>query len=474
GVSILAVVFLITISSSFLSSPSFCGKACHSMNPDYQSWKRSAHAAVPCAACHSSKGFMGALPFLPGQSLFKDVLKTVSGKYSVPINKYSEYGQKHMVNSVCLRCHSPGNRVFTARQGLNITSKVHLKHLAAGLKCVTCHNRVAHSDAGKYDPIPSEQKGFVYIDYLKMKEGCWRCHKKNGVFQTTSGKKVKGPYRAPNGAQAPTVCKTCHNPDWNHKPAMHKPNKKGLPWSRGLTHGPVARKNFQACLGCHDRNTWCSTKCHKGITMPHVSNWKKIHPVWAKANRQLCNMCHKADPTLNFCGQRCHHDSFRKEFKLPSNVPWRIGKKQHGVVVKATQGKPCFRCHDQKTWCSTKCHGGITMPHKLPQWLGIHYKKDRHLCVKCHNKSGLNRNFCFSCHHKKFGGPQFPKSFMRFAKSKFGIDKPSNKKGGSAKPCEKCHGVELKLCKGCHPRGSKYRYLGVQDDIPESEQHSLP
>jgi len=466
GAAVIMLAFVLSLTFAFAYSSPSCGTACHSMNSAYQSWRRSSHAAVPCIACHQSGNLLASAVNKIGAG--GNVYKELTGSYRRPINRDNSYGQKYMFNSACLKCHSPGKRKFTARQGLNITSKVHVKHLDAKLKCVTCHNRVAHPDEIKYQSISVKYKNFSYKNYLRMKTGCWRCHKKGGVFKTSSGKKVTGPYLAPNGARAPTACKTCHNPDWNHKPAMHKKNKKGYPWSRGLNHGPVARKNFQACLGCHDSKTWCSTKCHKGVTMPHIANWRQVHPVWAKANRKLCDMCHKADKTLQFCGDRCHHDSFREKYKLTKKKHWRNGKEQHGVVVKANQGKPCFRCHDQKTWCTTQCHKGITMPHKLPEWRKIHFtfitKKPYpgnprwHLwdyksavCNMCHNKNGDNSYYCFNCHHKEFydAWPRLKKGSMMSLMQNAWRNLGTTRGLAHTKRCAKCHTI-FGFCTMCH------------------------
>lgn len=468
----LVLLYIASISLPLVSNSSFCGMTCHSMNPAYQSWLRSDHAAVPCAACHDPDNVAVTVGSRLAASV--NIFKEFSGRYQKPINADSDYGQKYMSNTACLRCHSPQNRVFTVRQGLNVTSKVHVEHLNASLKCVTCHNRIAHKNAETFDPLPN--KNFAYVDHLRMKVGCWRCHSRGGIFQDAAGKKSIGPYVAPNGAQAPTACATCHNPNWDKKPAMHKPNDAGIPWKRGLTHGPVARQNFSACQACHDKNTWCTTECHKGVTMPHVSNWIKIHPTWAKANRQLCNMCHQADPSLNFCGNRCHHDPFRKQFNLPKSLPWKNGIEEHGVAALATKAAPCLRCHDQKTWCTTQCHGGITMTH-VSNWRNIHYTYDRHLCVKCHNKDGTNNYFCFNCHHKEFGSFSNPLALMIYANKTYGINKVGRANiSGPVQPCARCHGVGLELCRNCHSNQGrvKFRFLGVQDYIPDNEQHKLP
>lgn len=465
---VISLLFVLSVGSTTTSNPGFCGKACHSMNSAYQSWRRSAHAQVNCVACHTTNSIVGDLIYKADAGV--NIFKELTGAYRKPVNASSRLGQTFFTDEACLRCHSPQNRRFTVRQGLNVTSRVHIKHLDAELKCVTCHNRIAHPRAEIYSPVYKQEKDFAYQDNMRMEQGCWRCHKRGGLFRDSAGKVSIGPYLAANGAAAPTACKTCHNPDWDKRPETHKADDEGRPWKSGLNHGIVARDDYKSCQACHDKNTWCSTRCHKGITIPHISGWRQIHSTWAKADRQLCNMCHQADPQLNFC-DRCHHDEFRKQFKLAKNVKWKSGKKQHGIVVKATGGQPCWRCHEQSTWC-TRCHWGIVMPHQAG-WKNIHFNyvkfergigwlREESVCAKCHNYENKNPNFCFNCHHQSLadeGAPFLsgPMRLMRWARGKYGIREDLRT---NTTICSSCHGA-MQFCRDCHDRNAD-RAFGAQ------------
>jgi nitrate/TMAO reductase-like tetraheme cytochrome c subunit len=153
--------------------------------------------------------------------------------YEKPINPESEVS-KDIETERCERCHDLETRKVTPSKSVpHMTSEAHLKHLAAGLTCATCHNRVAHAamDSGEID-YDKKDKGpnFIYENFVEMKDGCLRCH---------NGEK---PYTAPNGAIAPTDCTTCHTPDWEDMPIGHVGDWRSQ-------HGAVAKRDFKYCLG---------------------------------------------------------------------------------------------------------------------------------------------------------------------------------------------------------------------------------
>jgi nitrate/TMAO reductase-like tetraheme cytochrome c subunit len=252
-------LFFFAFAITIASNPTFCGVACHNMNPEWQTWKKSSHAAVTCYGCHGDRSYFTFFK----EKIIMDPIGAVSSirnTYEKPINKESEYSQTHLPANRCLRCHSPENRKFTSRRGLNITSKMHVKHLKAGLFCSTCHNRVVHSGAEKYEPLKSEweeAKGFKYKDFLTMSDGCRRCHSRS-----TETRDPETLAQIKNGATPPSLCPTCHTPDFKLPNGHGKPN-----WS--TDHGAEANRNFNYCFDCHDAGKkfdsngkpWC-TVCH--------------------------------------------------------------------------------------------------------------------------------------------------------------------------------------------------------------------
>lgn len=368
----LAVLGLFVFSATLpvAMSSTVCGAACH-QNPEWQAWKRSSHAAVTCQSCHTDswgKSIPSEL-FVEGPTF---IYATLTGKTERPYNKESEYSQKHLPSSRCLRCHSPDKRNFTATKGLNVTSKMHVKHLDAGLQCATCHNRVAHNGAENFEPLKSEAKGFKYKNFLTMRQGCWRCHSNDPKYRDEETLEI-----IKNGKIPPTTCATCHNREWQLKPTVSEfshADEDGVPWRSGKKrHGIVAKKDFNSCLACHPQTGEspnglpnCSTSCHQGITMPHnipkwriyfegrtdVPPWRRIHyKVAAEQGTSACQRCHNTDgASANFC-QSCHHQRFASVKKEVTTSNW---KDIHFQVVKEAGASACFKCH-QPEFCTT-CH----------------------------------------------------------------------------------------------------------------------
>jgi Zn finger protein HypA/HybF involved in hydrogenase expression len=238
------------------------------MNPAYQSWKRSSHAKINCRECHLSDSYaeIGFEKFIIYPVRF---FKTATNWYSKPIN--ADDRDSLLPATRCKRCHNINFRFFTPtqRKGLKITPKMHKKHLRAGLQCATCHNRVAHPEAEKYEPLKSEWekgKNFKYKNFLTM-NGCRRCHSRSSNVRDPQALALLKP-----GKKPPMGCSVCHTKEFN-LPRGHR--KEG--WN--IYHANEAKKDFNYCFGCHDTGKlfdnkgkpWC-TACHDNIK---VNNFKK-------------------------------------------------------------------------------------------------------------------------------------------------------------------------------------------------------
>ncbi|KKK60585.1 hypothetical protein LCGC14_3022900, partial [marine sediment metagenome] len=194
-------IFLIFVNLPVSSGTSrFCGTTCHSMNPSYQSWRRSDHAKTACLDCHSN-----------GSKTDRFIKFLVLGAGHVPKELLQKYqpikSAKHQMVSedTCLRCHKPKRR--SQSKGRIIDHKLHAD---IDLSCKTCHNRVSHEDTTKYTPLSNkETPGRYYANYMTMRKGCWRCHKKGRIFIEPDGKIITGPYST-GKAVASTSCEICH------------------------------------------------------------------------------------------------------------------------------------------------------------------------------------------------------------------------------------------------------------------------
>lgn len=256
GAVVVVALFLFAIAMPLASNPTFCGKACHNMAPEWETWKKSSHAAVTCYACHGDRNYVTFFR----EKLIKDplgIFSQVLNTYEKPINKESEYSQADLPRERCERCHTNENRKFTFTKGIYMN---HEAHKAAGLQCSTCHNRITHLGAENYEPLKSEweeAKGFKYENFLEMKEGCFRCHSANPAERNEETLKI-----IENDKTPPQACTTCHTKDFN-LPSGHGQKD----WRSN--HGSVAKRDFTYCFSCHDGGAkfdnegkpWC-TVCH--------------------------------------------------------------------------------------------------------------------------------------------------------------------------------------------------------------------
>lgn len=230
---------------SIPANETFCGRLCHSMNPQFQSWRRSAHSGAACVDCHADKGFPQAVTSR-FRLLVHGVVPEIGGKYSVPLNRNGDYGRKRVPNKRCESCHERVRDGEVDRSNLRVE---HEEHVKTGMRCTSCHNRVAHPGAQEYAPVAGAKKGFEYLDNLSER-ACFRCHKKGGGTKTVA-----------------SDCESCH-PD--NKTVQERESVKKLRemhadrsrWLRGTGHGKTASKvGLSPCTVCHDIAKRC-VECH--------------------------------------------------------------------------------------------------------------------------------------------------------------------------------------------------------------------
>lgn len=248
------------------SNSTFCGKGCHNMDPQYQTWKKSSHSQVPCYGCHVDQTIV-ALFMEKATAGPSGAIHTFITDHEKPINYENLYSQEHLPSVRCERCHNNDNRKFTFTRGIYMN---HEAHKAAEIACAICHNRVAHKGAENYEPLKSwpetkevaKEEGeemFKYKDFLTMTEGCFRCHS-----GSPESRNLETLQLIKNGRKPPTSCATCHTADF--------PLPKGhgdADWRTKTGHGALASENMAYCFECHDAGAkfdnggkaWC-TLCH--------------------------------------------------------------------------------------------------------------------------------------------------------------------------------------------------------------------
>jgi hypothetical protein len=266
GAIVVIILFFFASGLTLSSNPTFCGVACHNMNPEWQAWKKSSHAKVTCYSCHGDRSYI----YFFRMKLFVDPIGAVSSilnTYEKPINKDNEVALHEIKRNRCERCHTNENRKFTFSKGIWMN---HEAHKQAGIRCTVCHNRITHLGAEQYEPLKSEWKearGFRYKNFFTMKEGCLRCHSSNPAERDKEALEL-----IENGKKPPTACTTCHTKDFDLPKGHDNPN-----WR--TEHPTTAKQDFSYCFSCHDAGAkfdnkgkpWC-TVCHDDVT---VSKFKQ-------------------------------------------------------------------------------------------------------------------------------------------------------------------------------------------------------
>lgn len=290
--AVLAIGFFIAVSGvGFFSPPKSC-VYCHEMNPEYNAWRRSAHAHVTCLACHL-KANEPAGYIVEELSVLREVWNHFTGSYPKIINSDSRLSQREMTSAVCERCHNQA-KLGVVKFGENVKVE-HQPHLKLGINCQHCHNRVTHKGAS----------GYNYLDGLRMMDGCMRCH------MPGAGKRVKG-------VTAPTGCSVCHQKGWTQTVfGKSKVKKADFDDCRAChkLRDPSVVSSFAAskmaaavdCSDCHsdhfgkfdaDPDPAQCDKCHTGVAAKVVKGTHgakakdRLKPMPANAAQVRCSVCH--------------------------------------------------------------------------------------------------------------------------------------------------------------------------------------
>ncbi len=227
GISLVALAIFIT-GIPFVTNSQLCGRMCHATRAEYQSWAQSSHADVACHFCHHDN---------PAEKIINPITRTIKAQldsFAKPINADGSYSLNKIPKERCLYCHGDGGRAWAGKQAPGLPDETHATHLDSGLQCATCHNRVAHRGSEKFEPLKSWKPGFEYPDFTTMRQGCWRCHSRDGKYRDRSALDLVSQGKKP-GAD----CDLCHKSKWSLKPKdgpLNHGNVDGVPWRNGNLH----------------------------------------------------------------------------------------------------------------------------------------------------------------------------------------------------------------------------------------------
>lgn len=121
---------------AYMDTPSFCGQACHVMDPEFQAYHMSSHRAVPCTDCHIAPGVGGFVHAKMNGT--KQLALVMLHKWPTPIMADNKVPA---ANLTCLNCHNPerniGDRIritnsFADDEKNSLTHTVAVLHVGGG------------------------------------------------------------------------------------------------------------------------------------------------------------------------------------------------------------------------------------------------------------------------------------------------------------------------------------------------------
>lgn len=242
----LVLLVFVLIPAQIATQPRFLARY-PNMAPEYRTWSKSVHGAIPCQRCHVSPGVVPQTGY---------ALRMVGEFYlSLAWPSRQPNLMQPPPNDACRSCHVD-LRTVSPSGDLKIPHRAHVVVLR--VPCVKCHAYLVHktNPEGTHTPRMAT---------------CLTCH---------------------DGQQAANQCNACHA-------------NKAIPVSHRSPSWLVQHPLMQAkidCARCHAwTDHWC-VQCHSQRPASHVANWRVIHGQAVKANRD-CEACHQAA----FCA-KCHGD----------------------------------------------------------------------------------------------------------------------------------------------------------------------
>ena len=362
----LSIVFFFTYNK--VRSPDFC-ISCHVMNPEYYTWKASAHSNFKCVDCHVSVNFKKGLK-VGAKNLANDSLAVGKNTVSYFTNNYML--PVRMIFSVedymCLKCHSE-TRETSAAGDLIIPHSIHKKKQ---VDCVECHSGVAHGNiAARREVTNSNLNDWNQIEGKKQvvdqfkrtpMDDCMGCHQRRSgpldcdACHKTSKKPIthqKKEFIYTHGKEAIIeldACNLCHGYSGYVSEIPRFQEEEGLVSVRLLM--PRKERNRREIVDYSRDNKFC-VDCHSKKPDSHkAASFENYHGTKSKQNKEGCLTCHsnrREEPnpiTSTTCGT-CHPSSH-------SLRDWRV---THPFEVKSKINNSCYSCH-AKDACAT-CHTAL-------------------------------------------------------------------------------------------------------------------
>jgi hypothetical protein len=406
-VSLFVIAAVLIVALGVTSTRWFCAEGCHKVQDDsIVAYQRSSHSEVSCMACHMPVNASPITFMLHKAEALGELYLTVTDNFELPLNAESHVSLT-MGSSQCTQCHNLKTRPVTPSKGIRIDHDVHAELNAA---CTVCHNRIAHrEDFELTGKDPKTRTTSKHVDFMTM-TACFRCH---GLEK---------------GAAAPGACESCHEPEFELKPASHA--EEGF-FPGG--HAEMAKEMKAEAEKAADHGE----EGEAADAESEETSFLGPEKAYASSAGSGKEPVAKEDVPQVIAAQRKYgaHDDENIGEELP---------RVESVFY-------CSTCHTGQ-FC-TNCHG-MDMPHpeafkepKDPEDATAHPAVSREMpdrCVQCHGKNE-ETHFCDTCHHGT------AVNFAYDATKVWATQHPDAVAASGIASCtDKCHTASF--CEDCHTR----------------------
>ena len=272
---IVVVAVILWVPLTFTSSSSYCG-SCKATAPAAEAWAGSVHAKVDCTDCHIPPGIGNQIKWRT-----REWLNIWADYLNVP--RVDQSGERPG-NANCTPCHD----ISTIGDVHDVVRLPHQRHVEiSGLVCVDCHDKVSHGSRQEASQVSMSTCGMCHTQAAAADE-CDFCHVKPQTIKDTH----PANYIETHGEDAlpdDSACLRCHHdPEAFCGDCHSRPTPDHFSGTWRYTHGAVAKKDPDGCLGCHDEDTFCE-QCHR---VSHPDDWLQTHRAVAGNGGGSCLTCH--------------------------------------------------------------------------------------------------------------------------------------------------------------------------------------
>jgi len=309
----------------YTDAVSFCGAVCHSMTPEYVTYRSSPHAHVDCAQCHVGPGATGYLESkLRGMT---ELVETIQDKFPRPIPV--PVVSLRPIRGNCEKCHWPANffgaktvrQVHFLSDEQNTRWEIDLVVLVGGGAPVGTSDMGIHwhvASKVEYVATDPERQNITWVRAVDPKTG------QASVYTSDAQKSTA----APSGEIRTMDCVDCHNrpshilepPDWSVDVALADGRiDPSLPFvkQQGLAALTAAYGDDEQAL----RGIDSALRGYYGKTYPQVYAGKQ--------------------PAIS-AAIACLQDTYKRYFFSSMKVRWDTYSMNEGHFHFAG----CSRCHD--------------------------------------------------------------------------------------------------------------------------------